>query len=371
MAAEEPIIIRRVRRDGTIGVLGEWRPTSKELVLNQPGFPLTPPGIHHIDGDLPWVFDEMAPDGFFATAFAAALPELSLPDRRALWSADNVLQVISHFGEDLSGNLVVGDASVRRFLKRDLPDTSGTHENFTEGLETYYEQLIGHVLATPQHSSVGGARPKIVMGLPDGRGVIVKFTPPLSTPAGRRWSDLLRMEAHVSDVFRNDQISAVSSRYVETTDRGFLEVRRFDRFAGGGRAGHVTLFNLGVALYGEASDPLPIIEGLVHDGHLPAMDEDTFRRVHSFSRAIANDDAHPGNYGLVIDDDGKARLAPAYDVLPMAFAPKHDELPDRLVKHTGPRDADTDRLVQRLIAAVEADAGISAGFRETWLRVVA
>jgi serine/threonine protein kinase HipA of HipAB toxin-antitoxin module len=114
-----------------------------------------------------------------------------------------------------------------------------------------------------------------------------------------------------------------------------------------------------------------VIARLVRDGHLTAADEERFRRVHAFSKAIANDDAHLGNYGLMIDDGGKARLAPAYDVLPMSFAPKHDELPDRLVKHTGPRDADTDRLVQRLIAAVEADAGISAGFREAWLRVVA
>src|SRR4051812_23882576 len=97
------IPIRRVRRDGTVDLLGEWRPASKELVLNQPGFPLTRPGTHHIEGDLPWVFDEIAPSGYMAERFPRRYPDLHLPMDRNLWSAQQVLEVISTHGAYLSG----------------------------------------------------------------------------------------------------------------------------------------------------------------------------------------------------------------------------------------------------------------------------
>ena len=58
--AEEPIPIRRVRRDGEVDLLGEWRASTKELAVDRARFPLTAPGVHKIEGDLPWVFEEMA-----------------------------------------------------------------------------------------------------------------------------------------------------------------------------------------------------------------------------------------------------------------------------------------------------------------------
>jgi hypothetical protein len=299
--------------------------------------------------------------------FALGFPELRLSSDRRLWSAPDVLQVISSHGGNLSGNLLLGESSYREFLDTPHASPFGDYLAIQRG---FYPHLIRDILDRRLPSSVGGERPKLVIGSPDGRGAIVKFTPPLTDHFGRRWADLFRMEAIAAATLRQQGFDAAESRYVEAHGRGFLEIERFDRLAGGGRVGHVTLFNLGVAVYDEASDPEIVIAGLVRDGHLPTEDAERFARQHAFSKAIANTDTHLGNYGLLIDDDGNARLSPAYDVLPMAFAPKHDELPDRLVKHTGPRDAATDELVQRLIAAVEADKDISAEFRESWLRVV-
>jgi len=368
MAAESSVPIRRVRRNGQVDDLGEWRPASKELVLQKAGFPLLPAGTHQTDGDLPWVFDEIAPSGYLAREFSRRYPELRLPRDRNVWSAQQVLEVISTRGAYLSGNLIVGSESMRRW--QNFPRIAPIGD-YVPALRAAYPRLIDDVLADPLGSSVGGVRPKLVIGAADGTGLIVKFTPPLSTPTGARWGDLLRIEALAAETLRIAGIEAVRSQYLESHGRGYLEIQRFDRFEGGGRAGHVTLFNLGAALYGEASNPVPVVSALVSDGHLPAEDAERFARIHTFSKAIANDDTHLGNYGLLIDDEGNVRLAPAYDVLPMAFAPKHDELPDRLVKHTGPRDTATDELVHKLIAVVEADAEISAKFREAWLRVVA
>lgn len=370
MAAERPIPIRRVRRNGTVDDLGEWRPASNQLVLRSNGFPLATTGTHLVDGELPWVFDELAPDGFLASRFSRMFPDLQLPPVRNLWTARHVLAAISLRGHDLAGNLLIGEGSHQRFQNIFRSGSSpGPDRSEASG---HYPIFVDQVLrADVFRSSVGGARPKFALRLQNGSGVIVKFTPPLNTPAGRRWADLLRMEAHASAVLRAEGIDAANSRYIEIADRGYLEVERFDRIVGGGRAGHVTLFHLGIARYQELVDPAPVVQGLLRDGHLSADDASRFARIHSFSGAIANTDAHLGNYGLIIDDDGSARLAPAYDVLPMAFAPRHDELPDYLVSRAGATDAATAQLVERLVAAVRSDPGISPEFAEAWLRVVA
>ncbi|MFI5297147.1 MAG: HipA domain-containing protein [Polyangiales bacterium] len=216
---------------------------------------------------------------------------------------------------------------------------------------------------------MGGARPKFSLRLDDGAALLVKFTPPLDTPTGRRWADLLRVEALAAKVLREAGVPAVEAEYVEIDGRGYLEIERFDRIAGGGRAGHVTLYNLGVARVGEVNNPPAVVDALVRDRVLSAHDATLFSRIDRFSRAIANNDAHQGNYGLSIDDDGNATLSPAYDVVPMAFAPRHDELPDRWVESVGEVDAETRTLVERLAREMERDGGFERAFVEVWGRV--
>lgn len=367
LGAEVPI--RRVRQDGTVDLLGHFRPAQRELDLVAPGYPLAGVGKHPIEGDLPWVFDEAAPDGFLAKSFASWFPELGLPRDRALWSPRNVLDAICERGHDLSGNLVIGEASWELYQR------TFQGEGLIRGLDRaeaplHYARFADQALQVPSRSSVGGARPKFVLRLAGGAGLIVKFTPPLSTQTGRRWADLLRMEAHAANVLRDAGIRTVGGRYLEHEGRGYLEVERFDRLPGGGRVGHVTLFNLGVALYGEAENATKVVAALARDG-MTAADHARFQRVHAFSRAINNDDTHLGNYGLVIDDDGACMLAPAYDVVPMAFAPRHDELPDRLVRHAAPCDSATAALVERLVEVAEKDEGLSRDFFEAWRASVA
>lgn len=112
--------IRRVRRDGSVDVLGAWLPDEHALVLEAAGFPLLGVGTHRVEGDLPWVFDEIAPDGFLATRFASWFPELNLPAARAAWSSRQVLEAISRRGWDLIGKLLVGDETCRRRIARRL-----------------------------------------------------------------------------------------------------------------------------------------------------------------------------------------------------------------------------------------------------------
>lgn len=309
----------------------------------------------------------MAPDGFLAGRFATWFPELSLPPSRMDWSAAQVLAAITRRGHDLTGNLVVGDESFDRYQEIfSPPRRPGPTRD--EAIRHYFD-FVDQVLRDPVGSSVGGSRPKFALRLDDGRGLIVKFTPPLDTEAGQRWADLLRMEAHAAATLSDAQIPAVQARYLEQGGRGFLEIERFDRTPGG-RVGHVTLYYLGLGRYGEAVGAAAVVQRLLQDGVLAAEDARRFARIDAFSRAIGNTDTHLGNYGLLIEDDGRATLAPAYDVVPMVFAPRHDELPDRFVQHSAPAAEETRVLVEALIATVEQDPGISRAFKDKWLAAV-
>ncbi|MBL8957064.1 MAG: HipA domain-containing protein [Myxococcaceae bacterium] len=93
--------------------------------------------------------------------------------------------------------------------------------------------------------------------------------------------------------------------------------------------------------------------------------------MHEFSLAIGNTDAHLGNCGLTFDERGRASLAPAFDVLPMVFAPRNDELPDAYVTPRATPIPDRARpLVEDLARRVDADPDISPAFKALWLRYV-
>lgn len=362
------IPIRRVGRDATVRLIGHYLPAPNVLRLVEHGYALLGPGEHVVEGDLPWVLQDMAPAGFLARRFLRWFPELGLGADPRLWTAAEVLTAVTERGCDLPGDLVVGDESWARYEhvlasgSRPWPERAAAR--------AHYERLVSDVITDMgPPSSVGGERPKFALRLADGAGLLVKFTPPVSTLLGRRWSDLLRFEAHCLATLRSAGLAAAQAGYVALDDRGYLEVERFDRLPGGGRAGVVTLFWLGASRYGEVQDPIAVVERLRAEGFVASDVVDTVALVHRFSAAIGNTDAHLGNYALTVGDRGELRLAPVYDVLPMAFAPRHDELPDaHLAGLTTTRHPSVTGLVADLVARVTADPSISADLRERWLQ---
>jgi hypothetical protein len=362
------IPIRRIGRDATAQLIGHYLPAPNALRLVEHGFPLLGPGEHLVDGDLPWVLQDMAPAGYLARRFARWFPELGLGADPQLWTAAEVLKVVTERGHDLPGDLVVGDESWSRYEQAlasgswFCPDRAWARAR--------YEHLVSDVITDMgPPSSVGGERPKFALRLADGAGLLVKFTPPISTLLGRRWSDLLRFEAHCLATLRSAGVPAVHAEYVALADRGYLEVERFDRLPGGGRAGVVTLFWLGASRYGEVQDPCAVVERLRAEGFVTSDVVDIVTLVHRFSAAIGNTDAHLGNYALTVGDQGELSLAPLYDVLPMVFAPRHDELPDaHLAGLTTMRHPSVAGLVADLVARVTADPSISADLVERWLQ---
>lgn len=93
------------------------------------------------------------------------------------------------------------------------------------------------------------------------------------------------------------------------------------------------------------------------------------RVVFAFGGLIANTDRHFGNLAFFDTYDGHFGLAPIYDMLPMPFAPEHDQIFARVFSPPVPT-SDTLHAWARARALAEdywrqlaGDARISAEFR--------
>lgn len=365
-----PVDLFIVREDASVERLGEWHSAEKTLELVTGGFPFLGRGTHVIEGDLPWLFWDMQPSGFMGARFIRAFPELRLPDQPRLWSAEHCVRALSARGEDLTGNVLIGPESRDRFVE--LEARVRADPDFEADIAEFVQAARAQTATAPS-SSVGGDRPKLVLHRFENGArsdVIVKYATALSTPTGRRWRNLFVMEQLALDVLHAHGIAAASARAGSFSDDVFgLLVRRFDRTERGGRVGAASLAWL-AASRGEAELSAPdVMRRLLADGLVSELDVRTLERAHAFSHAIGNGDTHLGNYGLVFDGNGKARLGPMYDVTPMNLAPRADDLPDAfLTPRTAAVPADVAPLVTDLIARARASTSLDASFLELWLR---
>jgi hypothetical protein len=159
--------------------------------------------------------------------------------------------------------------------------------------------------------------------------VIVKFSPPRSSPTGERWADLLTAEYLAHRVLEENGIAACRSQLLDFGDRVFLESDRFDRIGANGRRGVVSLFALDSARYGQLDSWTACAERLTTDSLLSAEDAERIRFLDAFGTLIANTDRHFGNLTLFDQYEGRFELAPVYDMLPMLFAPQDGQVPAR------------------------------------------
>lgn len=358
----EPVLISRVTRDGQVERLGVWHHEHRSLELERDGFPFLGPGRHVIEGELPWIFWDMCPSGYLGRRLQRIYPALRLSPNPRDWSAADVLRTLESAGADLAGNLLVGETAVSAFL---------AHAPREHDLRGSLDAVLSDSVNVGLPSSLGGERPKLVVEGLDG-GAIVKFSPPLTSTQGQRWSDLLRMEALCARTLHANGVSAPHSGAEALFERTLLFVRRFDRLPRRGRVGTGSLYWLAMDRYGDINLSAPeVMRLLATEGLVSAADAETCRQVHAFSAAIGNNDAHLGNYALLFDDLGRASLAPIYDVLPMALAPRNDELPDAYLQPlVAPVDPAVVTWVEALIASVEADAEISSEFKTLWRRYI-
>jgi hypothetical protein len=275
--------------------------------------------------DLPWFLLDIKPSGFLGRAWARA--HADWPADPARWSGDDVLRFATHDGTDLPGAFVLGGFARDRLLARAV---DRVHE--ADAIDAYPKLAERALAGPPVGSSAGGEHPKFTASVErDGvlRPCIVKFSPPVSTPGGERWADLLAAEHVAHAVLAEHGLPAAASRLVDAGGRRFLEVERFDRHGERGRSGVASLRSLDRA--GVAADNRRwtlVTARLVREGRLTAADHERVAWLESFGLLLANTDMHPGNLSLRMLGTAIRGLAPVYDMLPMFYAPRHGgELP--------------------------------------------
>lgn len=266
---------------------------------------------------LPWFLADMRPQGFLGRAFAHAHRDLRLADNPDHWTDDDLLKALCQVGDDLPGNLILGARSFERFMHS--PPTQPV------GPDRYPDLADAAMHGALPGSSAGGEQPKFCTVRDDGQPVIVKFSPAGSSPPDRRWADLLVCE-HLAQKGLNDhQIPAARTRIVLGGGRTFLEVERFDRTPSG-RIGMVSLMAFDSEYIGQMDNWAASAERMSSRDLLPHPDTERLRLLEAYGQLIGNTDRHYGNVSLVIDRRGSWELAPAYDTLPMIYAPIAGEL---------------------------------------------
>lgn len=263
------------------------------------------PDENIIDG-LPAEMHDIAPRGFLGRSYTQRHGDLSLPEDVTNWSDNHILIALSRRGEDLPGNLVVGRESFDRF--QNLQHETHTANDFP---------ALSDAAIAGEHvgSSAGGEQPKFTAFV-DGQHRIVKFATN-ATDNARRWQDLLALEHVAIQTLRDAGIEAAETELLDINGLRCLIINRFDRIDEMGRRAVVSL----AAASEQTNDTwTDAAEGMQRRGKLS---EDSLHRIallDAYGALIANTDRHQYNVSLFPTQDGYS-VAPAFDQLPMAYAP--------------------------------------------------
>jgi hypothetical protein len=308
------IPIFKVDADGQVAEFGTMIPTTAGRYWVEE----RDEAVEQLHEGLPWFLSDMRPQGFLGRAFALAHASLALANHPEHWTDDDVLRALCLAGEDLPGNLLVGANSFQRFVSAQRKPAVGP--------DAYPALAEAAMQGAAPGSSAGGEQPKFTcVRAADGQPVIVKFSPAGTTEVATRWTDLLVCEHLALKTLNDAGVRAAVTRLTRAGGRTFLESERFDRTPRG-RIGMVSLHAYDAEYVGRMDNWAATAERMQRQGLLRPSDADTLRLLEAFGRLIANTDRHYGNVSLLIDAQGSWALAPAYDQLPMLYAPVSDEL---------------------------------------------
>jgi hypothetical protein len=261
---------------------------------------------------LPPELADARPSGFLGRHFAALHADLRLPPLLSDWSDHHILLAMSRRGEDLPGNLIVGEESFARWQGIKLVSTSR---------DDYPALAQATIAGHPPGSSTGGERPKFgaVVGK---QHMLVKFAGRggVGDMAARRWCDLLILEGIALQVVASQGIPTANTNVIETPDYWFLESERFDRLGVHGRTADISL----AAIHDNLADSWArAAVALKEAGRLSVEDARRLCWLDSFGALIANTDRHQYNI-LFFAEGSRLRLAPAFDQVSMLYAPTGD-----------------------------------------------
>ena len=266
---------------------------------------------------LPYFLFDLAPQGFIGRQIAAKMAEQSdFPGDPKRWSVDHIGQYLISNGEDLPGNLKLGEQAHLRLRRKPVPTSPEEYPILAD------DALDGSLPG----SSAGGEQPKFTAYCEDRSShVIVKFSPKGDDVTATRWRDILITEFQAVEAIHARGYPAAETRLIDRGGRFFLESQRFDRSGEFGRLPMISLQSVDAEFAGVGHGWLTTMNAL-HDRGLVSMDHlcDT-AVLWCFGKLINNTDMHLGNLSLGIDGD-VFRILPVYDMCSMGFAPKSGEV---------------------------------------------
>ena len=288
---------------------------------------------------LPWPLQDMRPQGYLGRQLARREHQaLGLSPNPAEWDDDDVLHALQQRGEDCSGSLIVGATAYERWMQQRLSAPAPLPE--AQHASTYTQLAEQAVAQGVPGSSAAGEFPKFSArrqwpGRPTPH-VLVKFSGADASPTVQRWADLLVCEHLALHSLQHQGLGPTAhTRVLQHGGRTFLEVERFDRHGDWGRSRLCSLDTVQGAFLGSRSTDWPSLCHALHQqGWLGADALALAERWWWFGRLIGNTDMHLGNLSLVPgpalgrhqSQTGPSlrpgfSLAPAYDMLPMLYAP--------------------------------------------------
>jgi serine/threonine protein kinase HipA of HipAB toxin-antitoxin module len=312
------IPIYRVNAEGTIRQLGTLIPVRPDgfVMRHEDGTTL------HSDG-LPWWLFDMRPQGYLGRAYVARYgAELGLPDRLKDWTDTHALRALLEHGHDIVGNILLGEKARDRFLANPIPEPISFNHKGEEYARFALEAARGEIPG----SSAGGEQPKFTAYAmtPNGdRHVIVKFSELEDGPVSERWRDLLLAENLALETLREGGIPAAKTQIIDHGGQRFLEVERFDRIGSLGRSALHSLSALDAEFAGLGTGGWPVIARvLADDRQIHPEAAEGANILWAFGTLIGNSDMHNGNLSFISEYGRPYSIAPAYDMTPMAFAPR-------------------------------------------------
>ena len=274
---------------------------------------------------LPPFAEEMSPQGYMGRGFRERHPDLALPPRTTDWNDDQILIALAWRGEDSTGDLILGEESLNRYLATQVQEVH--RDSYPERARTFLAEGTG--------SSVGGEQPKFAV-YSGGRHVLVKFADASAGSAGQRWRDLLACEHLALETARAAGFDAARTQWFDLRDHRFLESERFDRVGLRGRRALLSLRAIDNEYIGSGGSWTEVALRLLAERRLSGDDVRRIRWLDTFGQLIGNTDRHLGNVSCFVESSGRLRLAPLYDMLPMVFAPDGAHLVERTFRPAPP-----------------------------------
>ncbi|NUM88663.1 MAG: type II toxin-antitoxin system HipA family toxin YjjJ [Bdellovibrionales bacterium] len=306
------------------------------------GFIFHGAGRQAVHAGVPYFLSDNRPQGFLGKSFVTRNRDLNLPPRIQDWGDDDIMEAVCRRGDDCTGNVLAGRESFERFQRTRLePQKHPRHEDL-HGL--YIQAANQSLWQGHPGSSVAGEQPKFSCSYKAGghvTHVLVKFSPRLDSPVNQRWGDLLISEHIALTVLGENGIASGKSRILKEDDRIFLEIERFDRVGEQGRIGLISLEALDDELWGRRDSWFAASFRMQRSRLIHENDARRIRLASAFGDLMGNTDQHFGNLSLYFDPPGKVLgLAPAYDILPMLYAPVNNELVRRDFRVASPNADD-------------------------------